>query len=315
MMSWIFRYLTAMVYGWLLSGVSAALRVESVGMLKSGTAAPVPMFLPGQHRSSYIHRQRNSSDYKLIKIMFLWLLAGMACVPLIKSSYAFELPQEEKATYLRLALGNPSGVVRKFSKTGLLAMRSACKSIQRDKCDMAVLSKRINSAFGDNNHIEVRVARQNPDFDFIFVDANDAMSIKRKISNLYIGGFIDSDDPDCQLYYSIKQNVIEKVKIVVSLDSPEFKQKLCLALQLSHGLGLALTSGLPFEKIWKQGPAEMLDGENVFTERNVHQIAEGYAVFSYVHMCPDIKTGMKDDELMRILSGNSICTDGLKLLP
>jgi hypothetical protein len=38
-------------------------------------------------------------------------------------------------------------------------------------------------------------------------------------------------------------------------------------------------------------------------------------VFSYIHMCPDIKPGMKADDLMRILSGNSICADGLKRLP
>jgi hypothetical protein len=315
MMSWIFRYLTAMVYGWLLSGVSVALRVESVGKLNSGTTVPAPMSLPGQHRSSNMHRQCDSGGCKPIQIMFLWLLAGMACVPLIKSTYAFELPQEEKTTYLRLALGNPSGVVRKFSNTGPLAMRSACKSIQLDKCNMTVLSKKIRDSFGNNNRIEVKITSQNSDFDFAFVDANDAVSIRRRLSNLYRDGFIDSDDPDCQLYYSIKRNVIERVVIVVSLDSPELKQKLCLALQLSHGLGLALTSGLPFEKIWKQGPIEMLEGEKVFTERNVSMITAGYGVFSYIHMCPDIKPGMTGDDLTRILSGNSKCTEGLKHLP
>jgi hypothetical protein len=59
----------------------------------------------------------------------------------------------------------------------------------------------------------------------------------------------------------------------------------------------------------------MLDGENVFTERNVSIVTEVYGVYSYIHMCPDIKPGMKADDLMRILSGNSICSDGLKLLP
>ncbi len=144
-----------------------------------------------------------------------------------------------------------------------------------------------------NNRLEVKITSHNPDLIYFFTDTDGALIKRRQLSKLYIGGFIDADDPDCQLYYSIRENVIEKVRIVVSLDSPELKQKLCLTLQLSHGLGLALTSDLPFSKIWKQPPDEMLDGENVFTERNVSKITEVYRVFSYIHMCPDIKPGMK----------------------
>jgi hypothetical protein len=247
--------------------------------------------------------------------MFLWLLVGMVCVPLVKSSYGFELPQEETATYLRIALGNSNGVVRKFSKTGALAVIVACPSIQRDKCNKEILHKRASDSLSGISRRGVEMTPQNPDIIFMFADFYGAVHMRRQLSKLYVGGFIDSDDVDCQLYYSIKQNVIEKIHIIVSLDSPELKQKLCLAVQLPHGLGLALTSDLPFSKIWKQAPVEMLDGENVFTERNVSIVTEVYGVYSYIHMCPDIKPGMKADDLMRILSGNSICSDGLKLLP
>ncbi len=92
MMSWIFRYLSAMLYGWLYSGVSTALHMESVRKLKTGTAVPAQPHLPGQHRCSYVHHQRNFGGHKLIWIMFLWLLVGMVCVPLITPSDGFELP-------------------------------------------------------------------------------------------------------------------------------------------------------------------------------------------------------------------------------
>jgi hypothetical protein len=49
MMSWILRYLTAMVYGWLYSGVGTALRMESARKLKTGTAVPAQMFPFGKH--------------------------------------------------------------------------------------------------------------------------------------------------------------------------------------------------------------------------------------------------------------------------
>ncbi|MDP1701850.1 MAG: hypothetical protein Q8L53_12940 [Aestuariivirga sp.] len=235
-------------------------------------------------------------------------------MPLITSSYAFELPQAEKTTYLRLALGNSNGVVRKFSKTGALAVIGACTSIRGDKC-RAILNRKLYDSLLGIIRVEVEITSQNPDIISLFTDTSGATQIRRQLSKSYAGGFIDSDDVDCQLYYSIKQNVIEKVHIVVSLDAPELKQKLCLAVQLPHGLGLALTSDLPFSKIWKHAPVEMLDGEKAFTERNVSVIKEGYGVFSYIHMCPDIKPGMKADDLVRILSGKSTCADGLKLLP
>lgn len=315
MMSWIFRYLSIMFYGWLWSGVGTVLHMKSVGMLKSGTAVPPQMFLPGQHWSSYIHRQRNFGGHKLTRIMFLWLLVGTVCVPLVKSSYGFELPQEETATYLRIALGNSNGVARKFSKTGPLAVIGACASTQRDKRNRAIIRKKTSDSSSGINRLGITVTSQNPDLIFLFADISGALQLRRQLRESYIGGFIDSDDVECQLYYSIKENVIEKIHIVVSLDSLELKQKLCLAVQLPHGLGLALISDLPFSKIWKQAPVEMLDGEKVFTERNISKITKGYGVFSYIHMCPDIKPGMKADDLTRILSGNSICADGLKHLP
>jgi ISXO2-like transposase domain len=51
MMSWIFRYLTAMFYGWLLSGVSKALRMESVGKLKDGNHCPGADVPTAKHRT------------------------------------------------------------------------------------------------------------------------------------------------------------------------------------------------------------------------------------------------------------------------
>lgn len=262
-----------------------------------------------------MHCQRNSGGYKLIRIISLWLLVGMTCVSLVTSAYGFELPQEEKTTYLRLALGNSNGAVRKFSKTGALAVIGACAGPRSDKCNRGTINKKTSNSFSGINRLGVTVTSQNPDLIFLFADTSGALQIRQQLRKTYLGGFIDADDVECQLYYSIKENVIEKIHIVVSLDSPELKQELCLAVQVPHGLGLAFTSELPFSKIWKQASVEMLDGEKVFTARNVSKIAEGYRVFSYIHMCPDIKPGMKAEDLMRVLSGNTICAEGLKLLP
>lgn len=82
-----------------------------------------------------------------------------------------------------------------------------------------------------------------------------------------------------------------------------------------QGLGLSLASDMPFSKVWKHPAGELLDGQNTFTDDNVSGITMGYAIFSYIYTCPDIKPGMKADDIRRILSANSICTDGLGLIP
>ena len=156
-----------------------------------------------------MRRQLDSGGYKLIWIVSLWLLVGTMCVPLIKSSYAFELPQEEKTTYLRLALGNSNGVVRKFSKTGALAVIGTCASVQRDKCNREIIRKKTSDSFWGINRLGIKVTSQNPDLIFLFADTSGALQIRQQLRKSYIGGFIDSDDVDCQLYYSIKQNVIK----------------------------------------------------------------------------------------------------------
>jgi hypothetical protein len=257
----------------------------------------------------------NSGGYKLTRIICLWLLVGMVLVPSTATTYGFELPQEIIAFYLHNSLGYSEGVVRKFSKTGPLATQRKCISSQRDKCSKAVLDKRMGDSLWKNNRIKVKVTSQNPDIKFIFADATVAVSERRELSYLYIGGFNDSDDADCQLYYSIKDNVIEKVVIVVSLDSPELKQKLCLTSQLMQGLGLSLPSNMPFSRVWEHPGVVLLDGQNAFTDDNVSGVTMGESIFSYIHMCSDIKPGMKADDIRRILSGNSVCTYGLEPLP
>ena len=151
----------------------------------------------------------------------------------------------------------------------------------------------------------------NPDFEIIHVGTHGLEGKRRELSALYHDGFSDSDDAECQLYYSIKENVIEKVVIVISLNSQKLKQRFCLASQVMQGLGLALPYGLPFSKLWKRPP----DGLSSHTDEYVSRLIKGYRVLAHIHMCPDIKPGMKAADLRRLLAGSSSCLDGLYSIP
>jgi hypothetical protein len=266
-----------------------------------------------------MHWQRNTRvvlcSSNLFRMIFRWVFAGIMCVQLISISFGDELPPDQVALYLRFSLSNSKGVVRKIVKTGSFAVQSVCEGSPSIRCNKSMLNKRVNAAFGGNGRIKLRGTGKNPDLKFIFLDASDLSNKKRELSELYLGAFNDSDDPECQLYYSIKDSVIEKVVIVASLDSSELKQRFCLASQLFQGLGLSLQKDLPFSKLWKQAPDGLPNGQSEITSNYVFKLTKGYAILSYIHMCSDIKPGMKADELKRILSGNSVCTDGLEVFP
>ena len=234
---------------------------------------------------------------------------------LVLPSHGGELPPEIVATYLHLSLSNSNGVLRKIINTGHLAIQAVCDGSPSTACNKSILNKKINDAYRGNTRFKLKVTSLNPDLKFIFADAKGAASKRSELSDLYGAGFNDSDDPDCQLYYSIKENVIEKLVIVVSLNSPELKQRLCLALQLSQGLGLSLPYDMPFSKIWKQAPDGLPDGQKAFTDDDVSKLTQSYMILSYIHLCPEIRPGMKATDIRRLLVGSSSCLDGLKFIP
>jgi hypothetical protein len=252
----------------------------------------------------------HSSEF-VLRIVFAILIVCAAVVTSVLPSHGGELPPEHATLYVQLSLLNSNGALRKIAKTGPLAVQAICLASPSNGCNKTVLNKQINGAYRGNNRFKARVISENPDIKFIHIGASGLANKRRELSASYLGGFNDSDDLDCQLYYSIKENAIEKVVIVVSLDSPELKQRFCLASQLFHGLGLALPYGLPFSKLWNKPP----DGMNAFTDEFVSGLTKSYIILAYIHMCPDIKPGMKAPDIRRLLVESSRCLDGIKLVP
>jgi hypothetical protein len=252
---------------------------------------------------------------KLVHLIAQLMISSFVMLTPIASSYGFDLPRKELAFYLQFSLSNTNRAIRKIIKTGPLAVQGVCKSSSSGQCSKSILNKKVNAAFGGNGRIKIRGTSKNPDLKFVFLSASDLANQKLELLELYRNSFNDSDDPECQLYYSIKENVIERIVIVVSLDSPELKQRFCLASQLFQGLGLSLQNDLPFSKLWKEAPNGLPNGQRKFTLDDVSKLTKGYAVLSYIHMCPDIKPGMTADDINRLLLGNSVCLDGLEFLP
>jgi hypothetical protein len=72
-----------------------------------------------------------------------------------------------------------------------------------------------------------------------------------------------------------------------------------------------LDQGLTFSKLWKNPPG----GSDAFTGNFVSKITKSYGILERIHMCPDIKPGMKALDIRRLLVGSSRCLDGIEFIP
>jgi hypothetical protein len=253
---------------------------------------------------------RRSSKF-VLRIVFGFIIFSAVATKLVLPSHGGEMPPEHVETYIQLSLLNSNGALRKIAKSGPLAIQGVCIASPTIGCNKSILNDQINGAFLRNSGIEATVASENPDIKIIHIGEMGLAIKRRELSALYLGGFSDSDDLDCQLYYSIKENMIEKVVIIVSLDSPVLKQRFCLASQALQGLGMSLPNGLPFSKLWKNPT----DGLNTFNYEFVSRITKSYGILQRVHMCPEIKPGMKASDIRQLLVGSTICLDGIDFIP
>jgi hypothetical protein len=216
-----------------------------------------------------------------------------------------------KNIYVHQSLGNPGQRLRKIDKIGPIVVKTICVGTIQSKCVHPAINSRFSSAVVVHERLRFKFSTKasDPDIEIILTDQSSTLSKRQELSATYANGFRDSDDPDCQLYYSLQGHVIKKVVVVVSLDSPEFKQRACYMSQLHQGLGLALPDSLPFSKLWNKQP----DGYSTLTEALFTRLVKTYGVLSYVQMCPELKPGMDASSIGKFLDKGSPCFSGLKV--
>jgi hypothetical protein len=214
--------------------------------------------------------------------------------------------------YLLASIGNKDHRLRKFSKGDPIIVERACLSLVKSKCVTKALNSRFNSAIILHKRLNLKFSNEaaNPDIRIIAADQNSARSKKQELSIVYAKGFHDSEDLECQLYYSLKDDSIERAVIVVSLDAPDFKQRVCYMSQLQQSLGLALLDNLPFSELWQRQP----DGYSALSEDRFARLVRTFSVLSYVHMCPDLISGMDKKTVAKVLSDQA-CWGKLRVKP
>ncbi|MEQ1522214.1 MAG: DUF2927 domain-containing protein [Aestuariivirga sp.] len=262
-----------------------------------------------------MHRYRNSHKFNFFvcikKISQYFLFVVFWCVSSASADSIADgkLLSNAAKIYLHQSLNNSDQRLRKISKIGPITVKSTCLSISQHQCAKSVLNSRFNNAIVIHLRLKLTFLNKiaNPDIEIMYVDHSIALSKRRNLSVAYAKEFRDSDDSDCQLYYAFKKHSIERIAIVVSLDSPDFKQRVCLMSQLHQSIGLSLLDNLPFSELWKKRQG----GYSTLTGANFAQLVQTFGILSYIHMCSELTPGMNNRATVGVLSKGSKCFLGL----
>jgi hypothetical protein len=240
---------------------------------------------------------------RLITVVSALLTIFMADAFAQTKSTAFA---EAIKSYLQSVVTTSERKILKPSNTKPLTFSPRCISRKEGKCKSSETTRKIRSAIVRNDNNMLEYAPENVSLKVYLVDADEFPKRKRDYDKKYADGFKDSEDPDCALYYAIEESEISNAVILMSLDAPDFKQKACLAAQYVRGQGLLVENNKTFPELWNLEPNPL----SKLSEQTFAKLVSHWSVYTYIQMCPLIKSGMTLEEVSAILE-HGACLEGL----
>jgi hypothetical protein len=142
-----------------------------------------------------------------------------------------------------------------------------------------------------------------------FIVEDDAGIAKTSLHMLdvYAGGFADTSDSGCQVFYALTGSNITSAAILMSIDQDDLKQKVCVTLQLGQAMGLSTPANAGFEPAWTTEPS----GYRHLDDTGYKELQLNYSILEYVHMCPALNAGMNLHNVISILVTEPICTQAI----
>jgi hypothetical protein len=286
-----------------------AVKRQGVGQLRFGGEAWLRRLQMRRSKinnenKSFVHCHCNSKSILVICVFFLYM--NFSSITYAKSTQ--EPFRAIAITYVNLALANSQHRIVKPDGNRPLTFWLSCLSRESSKCSKSTIQKKTSSAIAQNDNVRIKFQEFDP---LIFVEFADEYVVKFKRTELnkkYENMFTDSADLDCGLYYEVNNSIISRVVILISLDSSDHKQRMCLANQFYQGLGLPLPEHKPFSELWKSNVLPF----SKMTDSDFDRLVRSYSIFTYLHLCSKILNGM-DKHAVNLELRNQDCWTGLFL--
>jgi hypothetical protein len=239
-----------------------------------------------------------SGLFRLTLLSASFLLICFLLLSQAVSAQSLEKYNEVAGSYLGYALLNPPGeIIKPVGKNSMKFWPTCIGRNDAKECSATAIEQKLNRSLSRIPGLKMDFSFQDADLRIIFGDNSVVTSKITELDQIYSAGYRDSADSDCALYYNVKESVVSKRVILVSLDSSALKQEVCLAVQFFQSLGLSFRNQEPFFKLWQPGP----DALSTLTEEEAERLLRGLTVFALIHMCPEMRVGMKQDAVIAVL--------------
>lgn len=244
-------------------------------------------------------------------------LITAACVFLVSLSFCCKPKAEGKLSrskldtlvelYIKRAFGNDSSDrLRKFETVTALPISFECLSGANAVCASSLFT--LNEAYRVSNRLNV-VESPQPAIRFVLAKDSQLAEQSEALGTEFNGGFSDTSEPRCVLYYALKGERISKAAILVSTDQGFLLQKICAAVQFGQALGISSPANLNFSDLWSEEP----NGYQHMDEAQFAMFRQTNSLLQYIHMCPLLHSGMTKQMVIETLKSSNVCTNGIEV--
>ncbi len=204
--------------------------------------------------------------------------------------------------YVRNAFSNGNVKLRKFDLFGTIPITGECVGLNQSQC---IFTKQtLDRSFEPSANAQLK-ASASPVITFVFAGGKQMASQLPPAIAEYAGGVSDISDPQCAMFYQCADSRILRGKIIASIDQPANKLRACLIVQISRLLGPGFSLTDKFSIRWSASLSKE-------SEEKLDQTRHISAILQYIHMCPKLKPGMSESEVLKVLLVPTNCALNLE---
>lgn len=204
--------------------------------------------------------------------------------------------------YIRNEFSNGNVKLRKLDLFGIIPFSGECVGLNQSQCIFT--KKTLDRSFEPSASAQLKISTS-PVITFVFAGGKQAGSLLSTAIEEYAGGVSDISDPQCAMFYQYADSRILRGKIIASIDLPANKLRACLIVQINRLLGPGFSLTDKFSIQWNAALSKK-------SEEKLDQTRHISAILEYIHMCPKLKPGMLESEVLKVLLVPTNCASNLE---
>jgi hypothetical protein len=251
--------------------------------------------------------ERHRNSFGIVSTVVVLIFIVLSAFIVQRKFHAGEAAKSERRNqiiqlYIKYEFSNGNVKLRKFDLVGTIPIFIECKGLDQSLCQHA--KQTLDRSFEPSINAQLKLSAS-PVITFDFADSKQMGTLLPLATEEYAGGVSDVSDPECVMFYQYADPRILRGKIIASTDQAPNKLRACMIVQIGRLLGPGFSVTDKFSLQWSAALGKESD-EKLDQTRHISSILE------YIHMCQELKPGMLESEVLKILLMSTHCALNLE---